>query len=48
LFYLKARGIWEQSAKKLLLQAFVNETCEPIQQEDIKEYILNALHASIV
>ncbi|MES2837528.1 MAG: Fe-S cluster assembly protein SufD [Bacteroidota bacterium] len=48
LFYLKARGIGELSAKKLLLQAFVNETCEPIQQEDIREYILNALHASIV
>lgn len=48
LFYLKARGIGELSAKKLLLQAFVNEACEPIKQNDIKEYILNALHASIL
>ncbi|MBC7863959.1 MAG: SufD family Fe-S cluster assembly protein, partial [Bacteroidia bacterium] len=36
LFYLKARGIGEESARKLLLQAFAGEVTEKIKNEDLR------------
>lgn len=40
LFYLKARGIGEESARKLLLQAFAEEVTEKIELESLKEKVL--------
>ncbi len=37
LFYLRARGIPEDQAKALLIQAFTGETLELIENEDIRE-----------
>lgn len=39
LFYLKARGIDEQTAQKLLLKAFYADIIESIENTDIREYI---------
>jgi len=39
LFYLKARGIGEESARKLLLNAFAQEVINKIEIESLKDYI---------
>ncbi|GIV27566.1 MAG: Fe-S cluster assembly protein SufD [Bacteroidia bacterium] len=39
LFYLKARGIEESEAQKLLLQAFYSDIIESIEEKNIKDYI---------
>lgn len=39
LFYLKARGIGEESAKKLLLQAFAGEVIQHLSSEELKERV---------
>lgn len=39
LFYLKARGIGEESARKLLLQAFAHEVIDHLKNEAIKEKV---------
>ena len=39
LFYLKARGIGEESARKLLLQAFAHEVIDQLKNETIKEKV---------
>jgi len=39
LFYMRARGISEPEAKKLLLRAFAGEILERIQIEPLKEYV---------
>jgi Fe-S cluster assembly protein SufD len=39
LFYLKARGIGEESARKLLLAAFANEVVDKIQIESLKTHL---------
>lgn len=39
LFYMRARGISEKEAKKLLLKAFAGEILERIQIEPLKEYV---------
>jgi Fe-S cluster assembly protein SufD len=43
LFYLRARGIGEQQAKKLLLHAFANDVLEKIKFEPLKEILLNKI-----
>jgi Fe-S cluster assembly protein SufD len=43
LFYLRARGIKEKSAKALLVQAFGNEIIEKINFEPLKEYFTTLL-----
>lgn len=40
LFYLKARGIGDNSARKLLLQAFAQELIDKIEVESLRERIL--------
>ena len=40
LFYLKARGIGEESARKLLLQAFAKELIEKIEIQSLQERVL--------
>lgn len=39
LFYLKARGIGEESARKLLLQAFAHEVIDSLKTESVKEKV---------
>lgn len=39
LFYLRARGIKEESAKKVLMEAFAGEVLNNIQLEPVKEYV---------
>lgn len=41
LFYLKARGIGEESARKLLLQAFAQEVIDKIEFEELQQRVLN-------
>lgn len=41
LFYLKARGIGEESGRKLLLQAFAQEVIDKIEIEELQARILN-------
>lgn len=47
LFYLKARGIGEESARKLLLHAFAQEVVDKIEIESLRSYVevkLNELY----
>src|ERR1051326_2416591 len=39
LFYLRARGLGEESARALLLLAFANDVLETIRIEELKEYL---------
>lgn len=39
LFYLRSRGIPIEEAKKLLVQAFIDDILERITQKDVREYI---------
>lgn len=41
LFYLKARGIGEESGRKLLLQAFAQEVIDKVEIEELQVRILN-------
>ena len=47
LFYLKSRGIDEQSAKTLLITAFANEILEQIKSKEVRAYVQNLLHNKI-
>lgn len=42
LFYLKARGIPPKEAEALLIQAFVGEAIEPVENETLREALLGA------
>ncbi|MDZ4663668.1 MAG: Fe-S cluster assembly protein SufD [Bacteroidota bacterium] len=44
LFYLKARGIGEESARKLLLAAFANEVVDKIQIESLRMHLETKLN----
>lgn len=44
MFYLKARGIGEESARKLLLHAFAQEVVDKIEIESLKSYTENFLN----
>lgn len=47
LFYLRARGIGEQSAKLMLLNAYANEIIGKIKNEKIRTYVQEILHNKI-
>lgn len=47
LFYLKARGIGEESARKLLLQAFAHEVIDQLKSETIKEKVIELFEQSL-
>jgi Fe-S cluster assembly protein SufD len=47
LFYLKARGIGEQSARKLLLHAFAHEVVGMIDDENTALFVENLFHQSL-
>lgn len=47
LFYLKARGIGEESARKLLLQAFAEEVINKIELDSLKERVLHLFEKTL-
>lgn len=47
LFYLKARGIGEESARKLLLQAFAGEVIDKIEIKNLKERVTELFEKAI-
>lgn len=47
LFYLKARGIGDASARKLLLQAFAQELIEKVEVEGLQERILQLFEKAL-
>lgn len=47
LFYLKARGIGEESARKLLLQAFAQEVIDKIEIEEFRNKISSLFEANL-
>lgn len=47
LFYLKARGIGEESARKLLLQAFAQELIDKVEIDSLKERILHLFEKAL-
>ena len=44
IFYLRSRGIPEQDAKRMMIQGFLNEVIDKVQNETIKEIFLNKLN----
>jgi Fe-S cluster assembly protein SufD len=42
-FYLRARGLSEKSARKLMISAFINDVIEKIQNEEVKLFIIQLL-----
>jgi Fe-S cluster assembly protein SufD len=47
LFYLKARGIGEDNARKLLLQAFAEEVINKIELDSLKERVLQLFEKTL-
>ncbi len=47
LFYLRARGIGQESAQKLLVHAFANDVMEKIANESVQEWILAKLDTKL-
>jgi Fe-S cluster assembly protein SufD len=47
LFYLKARGIGEENARKLLLQAFAHEVIDQLKNEAIKEKVVELFEQAL-
>lgn len=48
LFYLKARGIGAENAKKLLTAAFVGEVLSKVEHEGVRQYVMNQLQTKDV
>ena len=44
LFYLRARGISEESARKLLVEAFMFDVTQKIDNEAVKEYVQSLIY----
>lgn len=47
LFYLRARGIGQESAQKLLVHAFANDVIEKIENASVQEWILGKLDTKL-
>ena len=47
LYYLKARGIGDDNARKLLLQAFAQELIDKIEIESLKEKVLHLFEKAL-
>lgn len=43
LFYLRSRGVQEEQARDMLVQAFLLETVELVEHEGLRDYLLKAL-----
>lgn len=46
-FYLRARGVGEQSARALLVEAFANDVTESLKSEVLKNHILSLIHKKL-
>lgn len=46
-FYLRARGMGEQSARALLVEAFANDVTESLKSEALKKHILLLIHKKL-
>ena len=44
IYYLRARGISERSAKALMVTAFIGDVIEKIENEEVLEYVHTSLH----
>jgi Fe-S cluster assembly protein SufD len=44
LFYLRARGIGETAARKLLVRAFADDVVEKVPNDAVKAYLDNRLN----
>lgn len=44
IYYLRARGISEKSAKALMVTAFIGDVIDKVENEDVVEYIHQELH----
>lgn len=42
-FYLRARGLSEKSARKLMISAFINDVIEKIKNEEVKLFVVQLL-----
>jgi Fe-S cluster assembly protein SufD len=47
LFYLKSRGIGDENARKLLLQAFAQEVIDKIEIEELKERVIDLFEKTL-
>jgi Fe-S cluster assembly protein SufD len=47
LFYLQARGIGEESARKLLVEAFMFDVTQKISNEVVKEYVQSLIYSKM-
>jgi Fe-S cluster assembly protein SufD len=47
LYYMRARGIGEENAKKLLVHAFAFDVIDKIQNENIREYLVQEIEAKL-
>jgi Fe-S cluster assembly protein SufD len=47
MFYLQARGIGKESARKLLVQAFLDEAVNEIDSEIFKEKVLKVINEKL-
>ena len=47
LFYLKSRGIGDENARKLLLQAFAQEVIDKIEIEELKEKVIKLFEKAL-
>lgn len=47
LFYLRARGIGEQSARALLVEAFANDVTTSLSSEALKNHVLSLIHKKL-
>ncbi len=43
LFYLKARGIGDENARKLLAAAFINDVVNKVENNAVRDYVVNEL-----
>jgi Fe-S cluster assembly protein SufD len=46
-FYLRARGIGEQSARALLVEAFANDVTESLSSDAVKNHVLSLIHKKL-
>jgi len=47
LFYLRSRGISEESSRKLLVEAFMFDVTEKIEHDALKEYVQSLIYAKM-
>jgi Fe-S cluster assembly protein SufD len=43
IFYLRSRGMSEESAQRLLTSAFIHDVLNKVDHEVVREYVLQAL-----